>query len=164
MAFANPQSQRASSSSSSFSIRGWNYDTRHNFTDHLDRTLNQKGIRTFRDDEELPRGEEIAAELLKAIEESRICLIILSECLEELTKIMDCGEQMGKLVFPIFYHVEQIRSFGEALADHERNAVREEGKEEDREVEGSADHGGGYHRMVVKESVNITFFWYPSIH
>ena len=48
----------------------------------------------FRDDEELPRGEEIAAELLKAIDESRICLIILSEnyacsrwCLEELTKI-----------------------------------------------------------------------------
>ncbi|RVW64670.1 Disease resistance protein TAO1 [Vitis vinifera] len=32
-----------------------------------------------RDDEELPRGEEIAAELLKAIDESRICLIILSE-------------------------------------------------------------------------------------
>ena len=81
--------------------------------------MSRKGIRTFRDDEELPRGEEIAAELLKAIEESRICLIILSECLEELTKIMDCGEQMGKLVFPIFYHVEQIRSFGEALADHE---------------------------------------------
>ena len=77
MAFANPQSQRASSSSSSsssISIRGWNYDvflsfmgedTRHNFTDHLYRALNRKGIRTFRDDEELPRGEEIAAELSK---------------------------------------------------------------------------------------------------
>ena len=56
--------------------------------------MSRKGIRTFRDDEELPRGEEIVAELLKAIEESRICLIILSEnyarsrwCLEELTKI-----------------------------------------------------------------------------
>ncbi|RVW18701.1 TMV resistance protein N [Vitis vinifera] len=70
-------------------------DTRHNFTDHLYRTLNRKGIRTIREDEELPR-EEIAAELLKAIEESRIYLIILSEnyarsrwCLEELTNIMD---------------------------------------------------------------------------
>ena len=94
-----------------------------------------------RDDEELPRGEEIAAELLKAIEESRICLIILSEnyarsrwCLEELTKIMDCREQMGKLVLPIFCHVEplhvrgQIQSFGEALADHERNVGHEEGR------------------------------------
>ena len=28
-------------------------------------------------------------------------------------------------------------------------------------MEGSVDHGGGYHRMVVKESVNITFFSYP---
>ncbi|KAL6316614.1 hypothetical protein AAG906_018869 [Vitis piasezkii] len=70
-------------------------DTHHNFTDHLYRTLNRKGIRTVREDEELPR-EEIAAELLKAIEESRIYLIILSEnyarsrwCLEELTNIMD---------------------------------------------------------------------------
>ncbi|RVW45367.1 hypothetical protein CK203_112899 [Vitis vinifera] len=47
---------------------------------------------------------------------------------------MDCKEQIGKLVFPIFYHVEplhvreQIRSFGEALADHERNADHEEGR------------------------------------
>ncbi|KAJ9675775.1 hypothetical protein PVL29_024622 [Vitis rotundifolia] len=114
MAFVNPQSQRASSSSSSISIRGWNYDvflsfmgedTRHNFTDHLYRTLNRKWIRTFRDDEELPR-EEIAAKLLKAIEESRICLIIMSEnyarsrwCLEELTKIMDCRGANGKISF-----------------------------------------------------------------
>ncbi|KAJ9675763.1 hypothetical protein PVL29_024611 [Vitis rotundifolia] len=84
-------------------------DTRHNFTDHLYRTLNRKGIRTFRDDEELPRREEIAAELLKAIEESRICLIILSEnyarsrwCLEELTKIMDCRGANGKISFSDF--------------------------------------------------------------
>ena len=103
--------------------------------------MSRKGIRTFRDDEELPRGEEIAAELLKAIEESRICLIILSEnyarsrwCSEELTKIMDCREQTGKLVLPIFCHVEplhvrgQIQSFGEALADHERNVGHEEGR------------------------------------
>ena len=120
MAFANPRSQRASSSSTS--TRGWNYDvflsfrgedTRHTFTDHLYRALNRKWIRTFRDTEELRRGEEIAPELLKAIEESRICLIILSKnyarsrwCLEELAKIMDCREQMGKLVFPILYHVD----------------------------------------------------------
>ncbi|KAJ9675778.1 hypothetical protein PVL29_024625 [Vitis rotundifolia] len=108
MAFANPQSQRASSSSSSISIPGWNYvvflsfmgeDTRHNCTDHLYRALNRKGIPTFRDDEELPRGEEI----------SRICLIILSEnyarsrwCLEELTKIMDCRGANGKISFADF--------------------------------------------------------------
>ena len=149
MAFADPQSQRASSSSSSSSIstRGWNYDvflsfmgedTRHNFTDHLYRALDQKGIRTFRDHEELRRGEEIAAELLKAIEESRICVVILSKnyarsrwCLDELVKIMEWKQCMGQLVFPIFYQVDpsnvrkQKGSYGEALADHERTADEE---------------------------------------
>ncbi|RVW64922.1 TMV resistance protein N [Vitis vinifera] len=149
MAFADPQSQRASSSSSSSSIstRGWNYDvflsfmgedTRHNFTDHLYRALDQKGIRTFRDHEELRRGEEIAAELLKAIEESRICVVILSKnyarsrwCLDELVKIMGWKKCMGQLVLPIFYQVDpsnvrkQKGSYGEALADHERNADEE---------------------------------------
>eukprot|EP00261_Vitis_vinifera_P032184 XP_019073427.1 PREDICTED: TMV resistance protein N-like [Vitis vinifera] len=147
MAFADPQSQRASSSSSSISTRVWNYDvflsfmgedTRHNFTDHLYRALDQKGIRTFRDDEELRRGEEIAAELLKAIEESRICVVILSKnyarsrwCLDELVKIMEWKQCMGQLVFPIFYQVDpsnvrkQMGSYGEALADHERTADEE---------------------------------------
>ena len=131
MAFANPQSQR------------WNYDvflsfmgedTRHNFTDHLYRALNRKGIRTFRDAEELRKGEEIAPELLKAIEESRICLIILSKnyarsrwCLDELVKIMEWRQSMGQLVFPIFYHVDpsdvrrQTGSYEQAFERHERN-------------------------------------------
>ena len=143
MAFANPQSQRASSSSSSISTGGWNYDvflsfmgedTRHNFTDHLYRALNRKGIRTFRDAEELRKGEEIAPELLKAIEKSRICLIILSKnyarsrwCLEELVKIMERRQSMGQLVFPIFYHVDpsdvrrQTGSYEQAFERHERN-------------------------------------------
>ncbi|KAL0000695.1 hypothetical protein SO802_014476 [Lithocarpus litseifolius] len=41
------------------------------FTDHLYAALQQKGILTFRDDEELERGKSISPELLKAIEESR---------------------------------------------------------------------------------------------
>ncbi|KAL6315878.1 hypothetical protein AAG906_012214 [Vitis piasezkii] len=128
MAFANPQSQRASSSSS-ISTGRWNYDvflsfmgedTRHNFTDHLYRALNRKGF--------------IAPELLKAIEESRICLIILSKnyarsrwCLEELVKIMEWRQSMGQLVFPIFYHVDpsdvrrQTGSYEQAFERHERN-------------------------------------------
>ena len=145
MAFANPQSQRASFSS--ISTPGWNYDvflsfmgedTRHKFADHLYRALNQKGVRTFRDNEELGRGEDIAPELLKAIEESRICLIVLLEnyarskwCLDELAKIMDCRQKMAKLVFPIFYHVEpfhvrgQTGSYEEAFEMHEKNADQE---------------------------------------
>ncbi|XVF77798.1 hypothetical protein PTKIN_Ptkin14bG0075300 [Pterospermum kingtungense] len=45
-------------------------DTRKNFTDHLYDALRRKGIVTFRDDQNLKAGEEIAPELLKAIQES----------------------------------------------------------------------------------------------
>ena len=36
-------------------------------------------IKTFRDDEELPRGEDISPQLLKAIEGSRIAIIVFSK-------------------------------------------------------------------------------------
>ena len=57
------------SSSSSSSRLGWHYDvflsfrgedTRKNFTDHLYTALQNAGIHTFRDDDELPKGEEIS--------------------------------------------------------------------------------------------------------
>uniref|UniRef100_A0A7N2MYZ4 Uncharacterized protein n=1 Tax=Quercus lobata TaxID=97700 RepID=A0A7N2MYZ4_QUELO len=51
------------------SFRG--IDTRRSFTDHLYAALKQKGIFTFRDNEELERGKYVSMELLKAIEESR---------------------------------------------------------------------------------------------
>ncbi|RVW45378.1 TMV resistance protein N [Vitis vinifera] len=89
MAFANPQSQRASSSSSSssISIRGWNYDvflsfmgedTRHNFTDHLYRALNRKGFVPLGMMKSYQEEKRLQQNFQKAIEESRICLIILS--------------------------------------------------------------------------------------
>ena len=51
-------------------------DTHNSFTSYLNDTLRDRGINTFVDDE-LLRGEEISAELLKAIESSRISIIIL---------------------------------------------------------------------------------------
>ncbi|WJZ87725.1 hypothetical protein VitviT2T_007086, partial [Vitis vinifera] len=87
------------------------------------------GIHTFRDDDSLKRGEEIAPELLKAIEESRFSLIVFSEnyagsrwCLDELVKIMECKKEMKQTVVPIFYHVDpshvrnQTGRFGEAFS------------------------------------------------
>ncbi|XP_020418266.1 TMV resistance protein N-like [Prunus persica] len=131
--------QAASPSSSSFSnsctydvflsFRG--EDTRHNFTDHLYSALVQKGINTFIDDK-LRRGGEISASLLKAIEESRISIIVFStkyaafkRCLDVLDKILECKKLRQQKVWPIFYKVEpsdvrhQRGSFGEALAKHE---------------------------------------------
>ena len=54
-------------------------DTRKSFTDHLYTALKQKGISTFKDDENLERGKPISTELLRAIEESMFAIVILSK-------------------------------------------------------------------------------------
>ncbi|CAL9004936.1 unnamed protein product [Prunus brigantina] len=107
-------------------------DTRTNFTDHLHEALVRKGIRTFIDGE-LVRGEEISPALVKAIEESRISVIVFSEnysssrwCLDELVKILQCKQSKQQIVLPFFYKVDpsdvrhQRRSYGDAFVHHER--------------------------------------------
>uniref|UniRef100_A0A2N9FJ87 TIR domain-containing protein n=1 Tax=Fagus sylvatica TaxID=28930 RepID=A0A2N9FJ87_FAGSY len=107
-------------------------DTRKTFTDLIYDALRQKGIITFKDDKDLERGKTIAIELLKAIEESRSAIVILSKdyasstwCLDELTKIIHCKEEMGMRVLPVFYDVEpsdvrkQLGTFAQAFIEHE---------------------------------------------
>ncbi|KAG5108476.1 hypothetical protein JHK84_045383 [Glycine max] len=53
-------------------------DTRHGFTGNLYKALDDRGIYTFIDDEELQSGEEITPALLKAIQDSRIAITVLS--------------------------------------------------------------------------------------
>ncbi|XP_019149898.1 PREDICTED: TMV resistance protein N-like [Ipomoea nil] len=131
----------ASSSSSSSTTTPWLYDvflsfkgeTRKSFTDHLYVDLCQAGINTFRDDEEIRKGENISAGLLKAIEGSKISIIIFSKtyarsrwCLDELVKILECKENLQQMVLPIFYNVDpsevrkQTGEFGEALTQHRK--------------------------------------------
>ncbi|XP_015577433.3 disease resistance protein RPV1 isoform X1 [Ricinus communis] len=103
-------------------------DTRHNLISHLYAALSRKLVTTFIDDHGLDRGEEISPTLLKAIEESKISVIIFSEnyasskwCLDELVKIMECMKTMSRNVLPVFYHVDpsdvrkQTGSFGQAF-------------------------------------------------
>ncbi|XP_030942177.1 TMV resistance protein N-like [Quercus lobata] len=107
-------------------------DTRHGFTGHLYQALWDKGFKTFIDNEDLQRGEEISAELIKAIKSSMILIIIFSQnyafstwCLEELTEILECKKN-GQKVLPVFYKVDpselrkQEGSFGLALTTHEK--------------------------------------------
>ncbi|KAK4594240.1 hypothetical protein RGQ29_018073 [Quercus rubra] len=128
-------------SSSFSSTRQCNYDvflsfrgedTREGFTSHLYKALCDKGFYTFIDDK-LPRGEEISEELIKAIKNSSILVIVLSEnyaeskwCLDELAEIVDCREKDQEVqIHPVFYNVDpsEIRNqkgnFGMALANHE---------------------------------------------
>ncbi|GLT71274.1 hypothetical protein SLA2020_433070 [Shorea laevis] len=107
-------------------------DTRKTFTDHLYTALVQAGILTFRDDEELPRGNHISTELLKAIQGSRISIVVFSKgyassrwCLDELVEIMRCKNSIGQTLLPVFYDVDpsdvrkQTGTFAEAFSRHE---------------------------------------------
>ena len=116
-------------------------DTRKNFTDHLYTALKQKGIIVFREDERLERGKYISQELLKAIEETKFAIIILSTnyasstwYLDELVKIVECMKQNKLTILPVFYHVNPSdarnqmgilasgnQTFAEAFAKHERD-------------------------------------------
>ncbi|CAN4108236.1 unnamed protein product [Withania somnifera] len=116
-------------------------DTRKNFTDHLYTALINAGIRTFRDDDEIRRGENIESELQKGIRESKISLIVFSKdyassrwCLDELVNILDRRKKEGHTVLPVFYTVSpedvgnQTGSFAEAFVNHEKRGNAENGE------------------------------------
>ncbi|XP_048325425.2 disease resistance protein RPV1-like isoform X2 [Ziziphus jujuba] len=112
------------------SCRGEN--TRNHFVDNLYHALHRHGIATFRVDETLRMGSEIVPQLLQAIKNSKLSIVILSRnyassawCLEELVHILECRKKVGNQVLPIFYGVDpnavrhQTDSYGEAFAEHE---------------------------------------------
>ncbi|CAN6565052.1 unnamed protein product [Malus baccata var. baccata] len=138
----------ATSSSSSSGLR-WKYDvfinfrgedTRRGFVSHLYRALCQKPLNTFIDTEELRKGDHLS-ELLTAIRESRLSIVVFSQnyasstwCLKELVEILEYNDNKNQIVVPIFYEVDpsDIRklkgSFAEAFDRHEghSNANMEE--------------------------------------
>ncbi|KAJ0794926.1 putative TIR domain, P-loop containing nucleoside triphosphate hydrolase [Helianthus annuus] len=136
----------ASSSSTSSIKKSYQYDvflsfrgedTRKNFVDHLYEALHRHGIHTFKDDERLKQGEGINNQLLKAIEESKLFIIVFSKkyassswCLNELVKIMECQKSNDQIAYPVFYDVDpsEVRKqhgpVGEALAKHTNKDIR----------------------------------------
>ncbi|XP_009790280.2 TMV resistance protein N-like [Nicotiana sylvestris] len=107
-------------------------DTRKTFVAHLYRELRRAGINTFKDDETLERGASISPQLVNAIKRSRFAIIIFSKnyasskwCLDELVKIMECRNEIGQVVIPIFYDINpsevrsQRNSFAEAFSKYE---------------------------------------------
>ncbi|KAI9127347.1 hypothetical protein K1719_001906 [Acacia pycnantha] len=103
-------------------------DTRDTFSSYLYEALCNANIHTFMD-HKLHKGQHIAPVLLKTIEESEISLIIFSKdyasstwCMDELIHIMKCRDKYGRIVIPVFYHVDpsnirkQNGSFGDGFA------------------------------------------------
>ncbi|XP_035843870.1 disease resistance protein RUN1-like [Helianthus annuus] len=88
-------------------------DTRHSFTDHLYAALKRAAINAFRDNEEIERGRDLLPEIVKAIENSRASVVVLSKnyaksswCLEELSLILEQKKKYNHFVLPVFYHVD----------------------------------------------------------
>ncbi|PWA80028.1 TIR/NBS/LRR protein [Artemisia annua] len=89
-------------------------DIGNGFASHLKGALGREGF-TICDHNELPKGENKSSELLKAIEDSEIYLVVFSpkyasykECLDEFVLIMESYAKFKhRKVFPIFYNVER---------------------------------------------------------
>ncbi|KAL6210822.1 hypothetical protein ACLB2K_016054 [Fragaria x ananassa] len=109
-------------------------DTRKRFVGHLYNALKQKRIYTFYDSRGLSKGSKIWA-VLKAIEDSRLSIVVFSEnyggstwCLRELARIVECMDERGHIVVPIFYEVDpsHIRklegNFAAAFEKYDRNS------------------------------------------
>lgn len=110
-------------------------DTQQGFTSRLYDELRRRGFRAFVDDENLAKGDEIGSSVLKAIEGSRIAIVVLSQnygsstwCLERLTKILhEFQKYRRRKTVSVFYHVTpgyvsyQKDTIGEAWGSEQEN-------------------------------------------
>ena len=132
-------------------------DTRKGITSHLYKALCQKQIKAFIDNHELERGDKISPALLRAIEGSKIAVVIFSEdyasskwCLRELVEIIRCE----KIVMPVFYKVnasdvrKQIGSFKDSFAKHKNESQEEVQKW--REALTEASNSSGWDSSVTR--------------
>ncbi|XP_014520385.1 TMV resistance protein N [Vigna radiata var. radiata] len=107
-------------------------DTRKTFTSHLNGALKRRDIETYTECK-VERGEEMPLTHVRAIEESKLSLIVFSKnyadsrCLDELVKIVECGKRKRHIVLPVFYDIDpsdvrnQRGTFAEAFAKHEKH-------------------------------------------
>jgi hypothetical protein len=109
-------------------------DTRYSFTGYVYDALVRAGFKIFMKDKECEGEDPNSQSLARAIEKSRLSIIVISEnyaysstCLDELVTILDLMKTKNKLVWPIFYKVDpsdirnQRKSYGKAMIQHENN-------------------------------------------
>ncbi|MCI10117.1 TIR-NBS-LRR resistance protein [Trifolium medium] len=108
-------------------------DTRSGFASHLHAALKRSYIETYID-YMIEKGDQFWAELVKAIKDSTLFIVVFSEnyasstwCLNELVEIMECHKNgQDVVVIPVFYQIEpshvrkQTGSYATALAKHKK--------------------------------------------
>ncbi|XP_050160132.1 disease resistance protein RUN1-like isoform X14 [Malus sylvestris] len=173
-------------SSDSNTFRSYRYDvflsfrgeeTRKTFTDHLYTALNNAGFLTFRDDDELERGEDIKPGLQKAIQQSRTSVVVFSKdyassrwCLDELVLILERKRTTSDhVVLPVFYDVDpshvrkQTGSVGKAFARSQKHQSPEKVEGWRKALAEIADLAGmvlqnqayGYESKFIKKIVKV---------
>ncbi|XP_050117116.1 disease resistance protein RUN1-like [Malus sylvestris] len=173
-------------SSDSNTFRRYHYDvflsfrgeeTRKTFTDHLYTALNNAGFLTFRDDDELERGEDIKPGLQKAIQLSRTSVVVFSKdyassrwCLDELVLILERKRTTSDyVVLPVFYDVDpshvrkQTGNVGKAFARSQKNQSPEKVEGWRKALAEIADLAGmvlqnqanGYESKFIKDIVKV---------
>ncbi|CAK7357219.1 unnamed protein product [Dovyalis caffra] len=113
-------------------------EIRNGFARHLHNALEEAGIPTFFDEFGIQRGEDICLEIERAINESRMSIILFSKlyatstyCLDEVAMIMERMRIGMNYVVPIFYKVspfevgKQTGRYGQAFAEHEKQFKNE---------------------------------------
>ncbi|CAN1287172.1 Disease resistance protein L6 [Linum perenne] len=160
-------------------------DVRQTFADHLYTYLVASKIHTFRDEEELPKGEFLAPALEKAITESKAYIPIFSQnyasskwCLQELANIVKCwksggGAKAQHVIFPVFYFIDprDVRhpdsgSYKEAFEQHSlkndpktvlewKNALQEVGKMKGWHITESDGQGAIIDKIFSKVDIHL---------
>jgi hypothetical protein len=136
-------------------------DTRYGFTGNLKKALDDNGVRTFMDDVELQKGDEITPSLLQAIDDSKIAIVVLSEnyatssfCLQELYKIVDSmKDKADRSILPVFYMVDPSdvrklkRSYEDAMKKYD-------------EASSSSSHDLDKWKMSLQQVADMSGFHY----
>ncbi|CAI0628506.1 unnamed protein product [Linum tenue] len=109
-------------------------DVRHTFVSRLRAALRREGVTSFAD-QDMPRGQDLTEAIPRAIERSRVSVVVLSRnyassewCLDELVTVMRCCSRGGHVAIPIFYHLspEEVSGcYKEDLDRHKRSFTYE---------------------------------------
>ncbi|MED6186113.1 hypothetical protein PIB30_063687 [Stylosanthes scabra] len=132
-------------------------DTRRGFISRLYQALKISGIHAFVDDDVLRSPEGMSYTMSQAIEASRVSVVVFSEnyaasrwCLDEVTKIVECGRSIGQAVIPVFYNVDP--------ADIQNQRGPYYGEDFQRHQERSSDERVQAWRAALTEAANLPGF------